>query len=55
MLNKIFEFIGVGIVTPIIYLVYAIAAMISVFLIGVPIGIAVYFIDLVLKQIFGVN
>jgi len=55
MLNKFFEFIGVGIITPIIYLVYAITAIISVFLLGVPIGIAFYFIDLVVKQIFGVN
>lgn len=55
MLNKIFEFFIIGILTPIFYAIYAITAVISVFLLGVPIGIAVYLIDLTVKQIFGVN
>lgn len=54
MLNKIFEFFIIGILTPIFYAIYAISAILTVFLLGVPIGIAIYLIDLIVKHIFGV-
>lgn len=53
MLNKIFEFFTIGILTPIFYVIYAIATIISVFLLGVPVGIAFYLIELTVKNIFG--
>lgn len=55
MLNKFFEFFTIGILTPIFYVIYAIATILAVFLLGVPVGIAFHLIDLTVKQMFGVH
>jgi hypothetical protein len=51
--NKFFEFLSIGIVTPIFYIIYAIATILSVFILGFPIAIGIYLIKLAMDIIFG--
>jgi len=53
MLNKIFEFIGVGILTPILYTMYFLMVVIATFIFALPIGVGIYIIDLTIKRFFG--
>ena len=53
MLNKIFEFLLAGIITPVIYLLYVIGIVLIVFALGLPFGIAFYLINLAISFIFG--
>lgn len=52
MSNKFFEFIGYGMMTPFIYAFYSIVTILFTFLIGLPIGIGIYFILYAIKLIF---
>lgn len=48
-MKKFFEFIGVGIITPFIYLIYSASTILLTFLFGLPIGIGIYFIQLAMN------
>jgi len=51
--NKFFEFISIGIATPIIYIIYSLATILFTFIIGLPIAIGIYLIKLAMDFIFG--
>lgn len=53
MLDKFLEFIYMGIVTPILYLFYSVATILLVFVLGLPIVIGFYLIQLAVSHIFG--
>lgn len=53
MLDKFLEFIYMGIVTPILYLFYSVATILLVFVLGLPIVIGFYLIQLAVSYIFG--
>ena len=51
-MQKFFEFLSIGIVTPFAYLVYAIVAIVFTFLLGLPIYIVIYFIQMFIDFLF---
>jgi hypothetical protein len=51
-MNKFFEFISMGIITPIFYLIYSVFAIIFTFALGLPIAIGIYFIQMFINWIF---
>jgi len=51
-MQKFFEFLSMGIVTPLIYLVYAFFAVAFTFLLGLPIAIGIYFIQMFINFLF---
>jgi hypothetical protein len=53
MFDKFLEFIYMGIVTPILYLFYSIVTILLVFMLGLPIVIGFYLIQLAISYIFG--
>ena len=53
MLDKFLEFIYMGIVTPVLYLFYSVATILLVFVLGLPIVIGFYLIQLAVSYIFG--
>ena len=53
MFDKFLEFIYVGIITPILYLFYSITTILLVFVLGLPIVIGFYLIQLAISYIFG--
>lgn len=53
MFDKFLEFIYMGIVTPILYLFYSVATILLVFVLGLPIVIGFYLIQLAVSYIFG--
>lgn len=50
--NKFLEFLSVGIFTPFAYMIYSIVMIISTFLIGLPIAIGIYVIQLAMNWFF---
>jgi hypothetical protein len=54
MNNKIIEFLSAGLIAPVIYFLFALSVILTTFLIGLPIGIGIYLIDMAIKNIFGV-
>lgn len=52
MKTKLFESILTAIITPILYVMYAIAVILLTFVFGLPIAIGVYIIDITMKMIF---
>jgi hypothetical protein len=52
MLDKIFEFISIGIMTPIIYFFYAIATILFIFILGFPIAVGIRLISIALDVFF---
>jgi hypothetical protein len=52
MKNKLFESILTAIMTPILYVIYAISVILLTFVFGLPIAIGVYIIDITMKIIF---
>jgi hypothetical protein len=54
MNNKLIEFLSVGLITPVMYVIFALSVILTTFLIGLPIGIGIYLIDMAIKNIFGV-
>lgn len=50
--NKFLEFLSVGIFTPFAYVLYSVVMIISTFLIGLPIAIGVYVIQLTMNWFF---
>lgn len=53
MFDKFLEFIYMGIVTPVLYLFYSVATILLVFVLGLPIVIGFYLIQLAVSYIFG--
>lgn len=53
-MNKFIEFISFGIVTPLIYVVYSIIAILGTFVFGLPIAIGIYLIKMAMDFIMGV-
>jgi hypothetical protein len=45
-MQKFFEFLSMGIVTPFAYLVYAVVVIALTFLLGLPLAIGIYFIQM---------
>lgn len=54
MRDKLIEFLSVGLLTPIIYLLFALSVILTTFVLGLPIAIGIYFVNLAIKNIFGV-
>jgi hypothetical protein len=49
MSNKFFEFFATGLLTPVIYLVYSLFAILGTFVLGLPIAFGIYFIQLAMN------
>jgi len=52
MFDKFLEFIYVGILTPILYIFYSVATILLVFVLGLPIVMGFYLIQLAVSYIF---
>ncbi len=50
--NKFIEFLSIGIFTPFVYAFYSAITIVCTFLIGLPIAIGIYFIQLAMNLIF---
>jgi hypothetical protein len=53
MFKKLLDFIVIGLSTPFIYLVYSVIVILTTFVLGFPIGLGIYFIELALKLVLG--
>mgnify|MGYP000004578044 CR=1 FL=1 len=53
MMNRLLEFIGVGIATPIVYFFYFVLMVLATFIAFLPIGVGIYLIDLAIKWMVG--
>jgi hypothetical protein len=51
-MTKFMEFLSYGVITPIVYLMYSIFAIIFTFALGLPIAIGIYFIQVFIHWIF---
>lgn len=54
MRDKLIEFLSAGLLTPILYLIFALSVILTTFVLGLPIAIGIYLIDLAIKNMFGV-
>lgn len=52
VMNKFFEFLSVGLSTPIIYFIYATIVVLFTFILGFPIAIGIYLIRLAMDLLF---
>jgi len=52
-MNKFFEFLAIGIMTPIVYAFYAVFTILFTFILGFPIAIGIYLIKLAMDFFFG--
>ena len=51
-MDKFFEFLYMGVVTPILYLIYVIFMVIFTFALGFPIAVGMHFIQMFINWIF---
>jgi hypothetical protein len=51
-MDKFFEFISIGIMTPVFYVIYSIFAIIFTFALGLPVAIGIYLIQMFINWIF---
>lgn len=51
--NKFFEFLSIGIVTPILYVIYAVATILFTFILGLPVAVGIYLIKLAMDFLLG--
>lgn len=51
--NKFFEFLSIGLITPFIYVIYAVFTVLFTFTIGLPIAIGIYLIKLAMNFLLG--
>lgn len=51
-MNKFFEFLSIGVVTPLFYIVYMVLTILFTFALGLPIAIGIYFIQMFVRWIF---
>lgn len=54
-MNKVTEFIAIGIVTPFIYIFYSLIVILFTFILGFPFAIGIYLIKLAIDTLFGVG
>jgi len=52
-MNKVSEFITMGILTPFVYAFYALVVILFTFILGLPVAIGIYLINLFMGFIFG--
>ena len=52
-MNKFFEFLSVGIITPIVDCIYVVFTILFTFILGFPIAIGIYLIKLAMDFFFG--
>lgn len=52
-MNKFFEFLSIGIITPIVYCIYVVFTILFTFILGFPIAIGIYLIKLAMDFCFG--
>lgn len=52
MKNNLFEFFSYGIMTPMIYLTYSVAAILFTFIFGLPFAIGIHLINMATNIIF---
>lgn len=50
--NKFFEFLSIGIATPILYIFYSFVTILFTFIAGLPIAIGIYLIKLAMDFLF---
>lgn len=50
--NKFFEFLSIGITTPILYIFYSFVTILFTFILGLPIAIGIYLIKLAMDLLF---
>jgi hypothetical protein len=50
--NKFFEFLSIGIVTPILYIFYSLVTILFTFILGLPIAIGIYLIKMAMDFLF---
>lgn len=50
--NKFFEFLSIGIATPILYVFYCVATILFTFILGLPIAVGIYLIKLAMDLLF---
>ncbi len=51
-MDKFIEFISMGIFTPVVYVIYAVFTVLFTFLMGLPIAIGIYLIQMALNWLF---
>lgn len=51
-LDKFFEFLSIGIATPILYVFYSVVTILFTFILGLPIAIGIHLIKLAMDFIF---
>ncbi len=51
-INKFFEFLAIGIVTPIIYIIYSLFVIVFTFILGFPVAVGIYLIKLAMDFLF---
>jgi hypothetical protein len=51
-MNKFFEFLSIGIVTPILYVMYAVMIILFTFILGLPFAVGIYLIQMAMGFIF---
>jgi hypothetical protein len=49
MSNKFFEFFATGLLTPVMYLVYSLFTILATFVLGLPVAVGIYFIQLAMN------
>ena len=52
MKNNFFEFLSYGLFTPIIYLIYFLAAVLFTFIFGLPFAVGIYLVNMATNIIF---
>jgi len=51
-MQKFVEFLSMGIVTPFVYLLYVVVVITFTFLLGLPVAIGIYFIQMFINFLF---
>lgn len=51
-MNKLLDFIGYGIITPIVYAFYAAIVILFTFMFGLPFAVGIYFIQRFMDWVF---
>lgn len=52
LLNKFFEFLAIGLITPVIYIFYSLVVILFTFILGFPVAIGIYLIKLAMDLLF---
>lgn len=52
LMDKFFEFLAIGLITPIIYIFYSLVVILFTFILGLPIAVGIYLIQLAMDLLF---